>query len=159
MEFVFGNLGFILFILSLFIASVTFKASHYSFWEQSLRWVSLLPVGVGGIYGFIMHGLFGNIAAATIGWQNSPFQYEVAVANLGFGLLGLFSFKSTLGFRKASVLGTACWFWGDASGHIYQMITTHDFAPGNAGSWFWLDVLCPIVLVICIVKMSQARTS
>jgi hypothetical protein len=31
------------------------------------------------------------------------------------------------------------------------MIVADNFAPGNAGSWFWTDVLVPLLLVICLV--------
>ena len=31
-----------------------------------------------------------------------------------------------------------------AAGHVYQMITAHNFAPGNAGIIFWSDVLLPL---------------
>ena len=33
------------------------------------------------------------------------------------------------------------------SGPIRQMRLTGDVAPGNAGSWFWVDVLGPFVLL------------
>ena len=36
------------------------------------------------------------------------------------------------GFRLATVLGITVWFWGDAAGHIYQMVAKDDFSPGNA---------------------------
>jgi hypothetical protein len=28
------------------------------------------------------------------------------------------------------------------------MIDAHNFAPGNAGPWFWTDVLVPLLLVV-----------
>jgi hypothetical protein len=30
---------------------------------------------------------------------------------------------------------------GAAGGHVYQMITVHNFAPGNAGIIFWSDIV------------------
>ena len=33
---------------------------------------------------------------------------------------------------------------GAAVGHIQQMVTTHNFAPGNAGIIFYLDILIPL---------------
>jgi hypothetical protein len=50
-------------------------------WEPSVFWMLLLFVGIGGVYGFLSHGFMGDIAAKEIGWANSPFQWEVAVAN------------------------------------------------------------------------------
>ena len=39
-----------------------------------------------GLWAFIGHVFFAEQAAASIGWANTPFQYEVGVANLGLGL-------------------------------------------------------------------------
>jgi TM2 domain-containing membrane protein YozV len=82
----------------------------------------MLGVGVTGIYMGIMHIFFGPMTAANIGWQSSPFQYEVGVANLGFGLLCILAFRASQSFRLAAVTGITCWLWGDAVGHIHQMI-------------------------------------
>jgi hypothetical protein len=30
-------------------------------------------------------------------------------------------------------------------GHVYQMVTAHNFAPGNADIIFWSDILLPLV--------------
>jgi hypothetical protein len=29
------------------------------------------------------------------------------------------------------------------------MIVAHNYASGNAGPWFWTDVLVPLLLVVC----------
>lgn len=34
---------------------------------------------------------------------------------------------------------------GAAVGHIREMITAHNFAPGNAGVIFWTDILIPLI--------------
>lgn len=119
--------------------------------ELLYRWIAFLGLGINGCYTFVMHGFFPDFTAATIGWQNSPFQYEVAIANLALGLLGLLSFYAGFGFRLAALLGNTCWLWGDAFDHIYQMIAQHNFTLGNAGSWFWMDICIPIVLWICLI--------
>ncbi|HYF97623.1 MAG TPA: DUF6790 family protein [Coxiellaceae bacterium] len=154
-EHFFENFGMAMFILALLIVLFTYKTSTTPPLENLFRWLCLLPLGVNGIYSFIMHGFFGDMTASLIGWHNSPFQWEVAVANLGFGLIGLMAFKASMGFRKAVVIVSSCWLWGAGLGHIYQMIEQHDFALGNAGSWFWLDMFLPLVLIVCFARMSQ----
>jgi NAD(P)-dependent dehydrogenase (short-subunit alcohol dehydrogenase family) len=45
-------------------------------------------LGVGGVFGFVGHTVYADIAAASIGWPpGNPFQTEVAVANLAIGSL------------------------------------------------------------------------
>lgn len=146
-----GHLNTLLLLAALLIAGCKSRgASREARCLVFYRWISLLAVGVNGVYAFIMHAFFGNFTAQVIGWLNSPFQYEVAIANLCVGVLGMVAFreKTTQGFRAASVLITTIWLWGDAIGHLKQMIVMHDFAPGNAGAWFWLDVLTPILLIV-----------
>ena len=79
------------------------------------------------------------------------------MANLAIAVIAICAFKASYGFRLATVLAVVCWLGGDATGHIYQIIVTHDFAVGNAGSWFWLDVLLPIVMIVLIVKLRKYR--
>lgn len=155
----FENFGAAMFTIAMLITLFTYKKSSLPPFENLLRWVCLLAIGVNGLYNFAMHGFFGAMTAAVIGWPNSPFQWEVAVANLGFGLLGLLSFKASFDFRKATIIANTGWLWGDAAGHIYQMVVHDNFTAGNAGSWFWLDVFIPLVLIICMAKMMENRHS
>ena len=156
---IFNNFGLTMFILAILIAAVIRSAKHSptAASEIYLRWIFLLPLGITGLYAFIMHAFFGTFTAAAIGWSSSPFQYEVAMANLGFGVMGVLAYKASHGFRVATVVGTTCWLWGDAVGHIYQMITMHNFTVGNAGSWFWMDVLVPLMLIVLLVKTTRAK--
>jgi hypothetical protein len=127
------------------------------FAEQLLRWVLLLSVGVQGVYTFVVHVFFPAYSAEHIGWAVSPFQFEVGIADLTVGVLGLVAFWSNVSFRLAAVIAAAVWYGGDAIGHVRQMIVANNFAPGNAGSWFWTDVLIPIVLVACMIAVWRQR--
>lgn len=80
-------------------------------------------------------------------------KFEVATANLVFGVMAVLAFRANYGFRMANVISNVCWLWGDALGHIRQIITMHNFAIGNAGSWFWVDILLPLILTILIKKL------
>jgi hypothetical protein len=85
------------------------------------------------------------LAASFIGWEDSPFQLEVGFASLGFAAIGFLAFRGSFDLRLAAIVGPACFLWGAAGGHVYQMITAHNFAPGNAGIIFYSDILVPIV--------------
>lgn len=105
----------------------------------------LCNIGFSYFYNFIMHVFFGSIAAAFIGWAQSPFQAEVGFASLGFAMVGFLAFNSNLSFRAATVIAPAFFLWGAAGGHLYQMITAGNFSPGNAGVIFWTDILLPMI--------------
>lgn len=113
--------------------------------EELFRWFLFWSIGVSFAYNWVFHVFFGAMAAGFIGWADSPFQAEVGWASLGFALVGFYAFRNTSAVRLAAILGPAAFLWGAAGGHIYQMITAHNFAPGNAGIIFWTDILLPII--------------
>lgn len=120
-------------------------------WEKLLAYYCLSAVGFFYIFNFIMHVFFGEMAARFIGWEDSPFQLEVGFASLGFGLVGLLAFRQDFGLRLAANLGPACFMWGAAAGHVYQMVVHHNFAPGNAGTMFWADIFLPIIGFVFLI--------
>jgi hypothetical protein len=148
------NYGLVLFAAAMLLTIVQWSSYHkLPTYEILYRWTTLLPLGLMGILGFIVHIFYSDIAAATIGWPNSPFQSEVAVADLSFGILAVLSYDSSYHFRVATVVGTVIWLWGNAAGHAFQIIHHHNLNPGNAGSWFWLDIIIPFILIGCIMKL------
>jgi hypothetical protein len=113
--------------------------------EALLSYFLLFSIGVSYFYNFVMHVFFGDMAARFIGWENSPFQAEVGFASLGFAVVGFLAFRGSAGMRLAAILGPTFFLWGAAGGHVYQMVTAHNFAPGNAGVIFWSDIFLPII--------------
>jgi len=113
--------------------------------EDLLSWFLFFSIGVSYFLNFVMHVFFGDAIAGFIGWANSPFQAEVGFASLGFSAVGFLAFRGDLGLRKAAVIGPAIFLLGAAAGHIYQIITAHNYAPGNAGAILWTDIGLPII--------------
>ena len=113
--------------------------------EALFSYFLLFSIGCSFFYNFIMHSFFGETAARFIGWDQSPFQFEVGTASLGYAVVGFLAFRGSLGLRAAAVVGPSMFLLGAAGGHIYQMITAHNFAPGNAGLIFYTDILIPII--------------
>ncbi|HET7019561.1 MAG TPA: DUF6790 family protein [Xanthobacteraceae bacterium] len=113
--------------------------------EALFSYFLLFSIAFANLYNFVLHVFFGKMAAAFIGWEDSPFQLEVGFASLGFAALGWLAFKGSFDLRLAAIVGPACFLWGAAGGDVYQMITTHNFAPGNAGVIFYSDGLVPIL--------------
>ena len=136
-----------LFALFLGVAS-TGKKNHRSASDVFLGYLFFFSVGLTGLWGFVFHAFFPEMAAQFIGWPNSPFQFEVAVANLGLGLVGIFGLRATKPYRIAGTLFTTCFLWGAACGHVVQMLQMGNFAPGNAGLIFYNDLFVPLLLII-----------
>ena len=112
--------------------------------EKLLAWHVFWSIGVSYLVNFIFHSFFGGLAAKFIGWADSPFQFEVATASLGFAVVGFIAAWRSFDLRLAAVLGPALFTLGAAAGHVYQMITARNFAPGNAGPIFYADIVVPL---------------
>lgn len=152
------------FAMAMFIVALFFMLIHrlvtggrVSGAEIVYRWTALFAVGVTLIYAFIMHTFFQNIAAPAIGWAPSPFEYEVGIANLAFGVIAILSFNASYNFRLAVVIAIVIWLWGDAIGHLYQIMENQNYSIGNAGSWFWMDLYLPLVLILCLRKLKPRK--
>jgi hypothetical protein len=111
--------------------------------EKLLAWHVFWAIGIDNLYNFVMHAFFGRMAAAFIGWADSPFQFEVATASLGFAIVGLLAAFRSFDLRLAAIVGSGVFLLGAAGGHIYQMASAHNFAPGNAGIIFYMDIIIP----------------
>ena len=112
--------------------------------EKLLAWHVFWAIGVSYLYNFVMHGFFGKMSAAFIGWADSPFQFEVATASLGFSVVGFIAAFRSFDLRLAAIVGPSLFMLGAAAGHLYQMVTEHNFAPGNAGVVFYMDIVIPL---------------
>ncbi len=148
-HFVLANYSLTLFVLGLIFSAIAIiraspPRSAALVAEKLISWFVFWTIGVGFFYNFIMHSLFGRMSAAFIGWDDSPFQLEVATASLGFAATGFIAAFRSFDLRLGAIVGPAVFLLGAAGGHIYQMIAAHNFAPGNAGIVFYMDIIIPI---------------
>jgi hypothetical protein len=154
--FVLRNLPVFLFVAALALAAAWRTGAPIA--DRLLNWILLLPIGVSGIWAAVFHLFFPEIAAADIGWQPSPFQFEVGMADLAMGIAACISFWRSLDFKAAVVIINAIFLLGDAIGHVRQMIAEGNFASGNAGAPFIGDLIFPAlsIILLIIVQRSQA---
>jgi hypothetical protein len=119
--------------------------------ETLLQWSLLVNVGIAGLLGFYAHAFHANATAEIIGWPpGSPFQFEVAVANLAFGVLGILCLWFRRGFWAATCVGFAVFLEGAAFGHIRDIVEHQNYAPGNAGVILYWDLIVPLVQLVLL---------
>ena len=83
--------------------------------DRLLRYAFIFPVGSMGLWASFGHIAFPLRAAQAIGWQTSPFQFEVGVANLGIAFAGLYAAFGSFEARLATNLVLACFLIGPVS--------------------------------------------
>jgi hypothetical protein len=100
-------------------------------------------IGCAQVVNFVMHSVFGDYAAKTIGWAQSPFQMELALSSLGVGVMAFILSSKDSAFRGkvALVVATVIFGWGAAAGHIYQIVASHDYAVNNTGLLLYSDIV------------------
>ncbi|MBL8582504.1 MAG: hypothetical protein JNL61_09800 [Rhizobiaceae bacterium] len=140
-QLILSNIPTITFILAIVIALRPHAGRPLSL--RLLNWMLLLAVGVSYVWSGVFHVFFPNVAASSIGWANSPFQYEIGVADIAIGVVAIASFWRGFEFKAAVVIYIALFSLGVAIGHVYQMVTAHDYAANNFG----------VLLVITIAQM------
>lgn len=80
------------------------------------------------------------------------------MSDLAIGITAILAFWRTWEFRAAAVCAASVFLLGDAIGHVRQMLSTGNFAPGNAGVPFYMDIIAPF-LAIALLTVARPRTS
>jgi hypothetical protein len=128
--------------------------------EVLLLYLLVIFAGVGGLMGFLGHTFKPQEVAQQIGWQSNPFQFEVAMANLAFGVLGLMCIWQRRGFQTATGIGFAIFLLGCAYVHYRDMTLHGNLAPYNAGPVLWFnDLAVPLsILILLLVRRHLTST-
>lgn len=130
--------------------------------EIFLSYFLVLNMGIPGIMAAIAHIFYGPETARMIGWApGSPFQFEIGMANLAFGVLGLLCYWRRGRFWEAAIIGWSIFLLGCFAGHIKEFYVNHDAAPWNIGFFIWFnDLVLPIVALttLCLVRDKEVRS-
>jgi hypothetical protein len=127
-------------------------ASGVDDWKQTTLDVGVLwLIGVSGFIFASGHLFMPAPVAESIGWATSPFQWEVGLANLAYGVLGVTASSFDRDYTLAAIIVFAVFLLGAAVGHVRSMIRDHNLSPGNAGYIFWFDVLAPVLLIVLYI--------
>jgi hypothetical protein len=154
------DFAYIIFILTLLVAFLVLLISKIrnkpltkkKIVETFLLSFLVVGVGIGSIWAFIGHIFLSAQVAASIGWAaGSPFELEVAFANLAIGVLGVLCYWIRGNFWTATVIVNSIFLFGDAYVHIVNMFQFANYSPGNAGSVLYMDIIGPVILIILLI--------
>lgn len=124
--------------------------------ELLLLYLLAVNIGIGGILAWYGHTFMADEIAHKIGWQpGSPFQFEVALADLSWGVCGVLCIWLRQGFWTATGIGSSVFLLGCAFGHIRQIIQEGNMAIYNAGPVLWIgDLGIPLAILILLLVRS-----
>jgi uncharacterized membrane protein len=112
-----------------------------------LLYLLFIYVGLMGLFTAYYHVFRPVEASASIGWSTSPYEYEVGMADLTVGVLGVLCLVFREGFWLATAIAEAVWLLGDAVGHIKQMVANNNHAEYNSGIFLIFEVAMPVLIL------------
>jgi hypothetical protein len=141
------------------LAALTLKRPAY-FPERLMNWLLLLSVGVMNLWAGLFHVFAPEMSARSIGWQDSPFHFEIGVSDIAIGIVAIASFWRSLEFKAAVVGYITLFFIGVAVGHVRQAIIAGNMASNNFGLLLVITVAIVIMLPILywLTRKNRAAT-
>ena len=112
-----------------------------------LIYVLFIYVGLMGLFTAYYHVFRPIEASASIGWATSPYEYEVGMADLTVGVLGVLCLVFRGDFWLATAIADAVWLLGDAVGHIREIVVHNNRAENNAGIFLVFELAMPILIL------------
>jgi hypothetical protein len=123
--------------------------------EVFMLYVLAVGVAGSGIGGFFAHAFLADEVADSIGWPaGSPFQLEIAFANLALGVLGILAMNRRDGFRDATVIAVTIFAVGATITHVTDIVDTGNLAAGNTVQNA-ANVLRPAVLIWLLLAIRR----
>ncbi|MBB5857547.1 DUF6790 family protein [Amycolatopsis umgeniensis] len=137
-------------------AGAAIRARHATSSEERLeiwqRWWAIGAFGCGSLWMTVAFLAFPDVMATAIGFERTPFLFEIAFANLGMAILGFRAASASARERITIGIGGGMFLWGAVVGHVYQWFANGDHAPGNTGGVLVTDILIPAVMIALAVR-------
>lgn len=127
--------------------------------EIFLSYILFFYLGLSALFGAYSNIFQGAQTAALIGWPANPFfQFEIGIANLAFGVLGLLSYWIRGRFWESTIIGWSILYVGAFVGHIIRYFTISDSAPLNFGAFIWFnDLFMPLLSVALLIYLRSRK--
>jgi uncharacterized membrane protein len=124
-----------------------------------LLYLLFFCVGLMGLLTAYAHVFRPVQTSASVGWSTSPYEYEVGMADLTVGVLGVLCLAFQREFWLATAIANAVWLLGDAVGHVRQMVLHGDYAANNSGIFLVLEFIMPVVILALVSYHRSAERS
>ena len=132
------------------------RARHATSSQERLeiwqRWWAIGAFGCGSLWMTVAFLAFPDVMATAIGFDRTPFMFEIAFANLALAVMGFRAASASARERITIGLGGGMFLGGSAIGHVYQWFAGGDHSPGNTGGVLVNDILIPAVMIILAVR-------
>jgi hypothetical protein len=117
--------------------------------EVIILYFLVIVFGLGTLMAGLMHVFNGPATAQMIGWPaGSPFQFEVGVADISFGLVCILAIWFRGSYWLAAILANSFFLFGAMIGHFHDAVVSGNNAAYNIGPNIILaDLVMPLLLI------------
>jgi hypothetical protein len=123
------------------------RSSRVAIAGTYLLYLLVIYVGLMGLLTAYAHVFRPIQTSASIGWSTSPYEYEVGMADLTVGVLGILCLWLRGNFWLATAIANAVWLLGDAVGHIRQTLLYNNHAANNSGIFLVTEITMPFIIL------------
>jgi hypothetical protein len=116
-------------------------------------------VGVMGVFTAYAHVFRPMQTSASIGWATSPYEYEVGMADLTVGVLGILCLWFRGNFWLATAIANAVWLLGDAFGHLRETLLRNNHAANNSGIFIYAEIITPLLILFLALYNHRKSSS
>jgi hypothetical protein len=134
------------------------RSSGAAIAKTYLLYLLVVYVGLMGLLTAYAHVFRPLETSASIGWSTSPYEYEVGMADLTVGVLGILCIWIRGNFWLATAIANAVWLLGDAVGHIRQLVVNNNHSANNAGIFLVVEIIAPFLilfLALCFANRNE----
>src|SRR5262249_33821926 len=135
------------------------RSSRGAIAETFLLYLLFVYVGLMGLLTAYAHVFRPLQTSASIGWSTSPYEYEVGMADLTVGVLGILCVWIRGNFWLAAAIANVVWLLGDAVGHIREIVVNNNHAPNNAGLFLAAEIATPLVILFLAISRAKPAES
>lgn len=128
-------------------ASPAARSTRRSIAATYLLYLLAIYVGLMGLLSAYGHVFRPIQTSASIGWSTSPYEYEVGMADLTIGVLGILCIWNRGKFWLATAIANAVWLLGDAVGHTRQLLIVGNHAANNSGIFLIAEFVTPVLIL------------
>jgi hypothetical protein len=135
------------------------RSSAHSVAATYLIYFLFFYVGVMGLFTAYAHVFRPLQTSASIGWATSPYEYEVGMADLTVGVLGILCLWIRGNFWLVTAIASAVWLLGDAIGHLREVTLHNNHAANNSGIFLYAEIITPLLILFLALYNRRASSS
>src|SRR5262245_25933328 len=147
-------LAFAYIFLPLIAGCIHARVKKESYLDSLFLYYLFIGVGLQGVITGLMQIFFPQVVVAFTQWPTSPFLLELGMANLSYGIVGLWSLWMSRGWKVATALGYGLFLLFTGLGHVVEIIQ-RGFAPGNSGAFLFSDLLVALALFLLVFATAK----